>query len=120
MKSKVDFSKYGLLVLIIVSFLTVVVVISIPILIINLSKSPSKVVIEEPKIVESAEDELSEKYLIDIEYDYRNNPIQKTVFDKETGYTYVYTFTYNHNAHGFACTGSSVIVIDNSGKIVSK
>ena len=56
--------------------------------------------------------------LTDITYDEYNNIIQKTVFDKITGNTFIYTFTYVVDGWGTSCTSSTVKVINSKGELI--
>lgn len=55
--------------------------------------------------------------LTDITYDKYDNIIQKTVFDKATGNTFIYTFTYEIG-WGTSCTSSAVKVINSKGELI--
>lgn len=59
-----------------------------------------------------------DKYIIDILNDRYGNPIQKTVYDTSSGFTYIYTFTYEKDLD-FICKESSVTILDRNGNIIS-
>lgn len=61
------------------------------------------------------------KYTTDILYDDYNNPIQKTIYDNESGYTYICTFTYDTQFLGqYTCINSSVTILDEKGNVITK
>lgn len=63
----------------------------------------------------------SDNIVVDSQVDHYGNPIQKMVFDKDSGYTYIYTFTYEKEIRGaYVCVDSRVIILDDEGKVIEK
>ena len=57
-------------------------------------------------------------YIIDIEEDNYGNIISKTVYNKMTEQTYLYTYTYDYNNGFWECTNVDTVIILRGGTVV--
>jgi hypothetical protein len=57
-------------------------------------------------------------YVIDMQYDQYDNLISKSVYNKITGQTYLYTFTYQYNNGFWECTNTNTVVIAKAGSVI--
>ena len=57
-------------------------------------------------------------YVIDVQYDTYNNLISKTVYNKITGQTYLYTWTYKYHNGFWECVDSDIVVVSRGGTII--
>ena len=57
-------------------------------------------------------------YIIDIQYDRYENLISKSVYNKVTGHTYIYTFNYEYNNGFWECTETNTVVFSKAGSVI--
>ena len=57
-------------------------------------------------------------YVIDMQYDRYDNLISKSVYNKITGHTYLYTFNYEYNNGFWECTETNTVVISKAGSVI--
>lgn len=57
-------------------------------------------------------------YIIDIEEDNYGNIISKTVYNKITEQTYLYTYTYQYHNGFWECTNVNVVIVLRGGTVV--
>jgi hypothetical protein len=57
-------------------------------------------------------------YVIDMQYDQYNNLISKSVYNKITGQTYLYTFKYEYHNGFWECIDNDVVVLNKVGDVM--
>lgn len=59
-----------------------------------------------------------DRFIVDIEMGSHNEVVQKSVWDLETNYVYIYMFQWTRMDGRSVCTGSTIAIVDDSGKVV--
>lgn len=57
-------------------------------------------------------------YVIDMQYDQYDNLISKSVYNKITGQTYLYTFKYEYHNGFWECIDNDVVVLNKAGDVM--
>ena len=57
-------------------------------------------------------------YVIDMQYDGYENLISKSVYNKITGHTYIYTFNYEYNNGFWECTETNTVILSKAGSVI--
>ena len=57
-------------------------------------------------------------YVIDMQHDQYNNLISKSVYNKITGQTYLYTFKYEYHNGFWECINNDVVVLNKAGDVM--
>ena len=57
-------------------------------------------------------------YVIDMQYDQYDNLISKSVYNKITGQTYLYTFNYEYKNGFWECTETNTVVLSKAGSVI--
>lgn len=70
----------------------------------------------EQSVVQSYDD--TNTYIVDVQYDKYDNVISKSVYNKVTAHTYLYTYEYEYCNGFWVCSNTQVVAMSKSGGVI--
>lgn len=92
----------------------IIVILSVVVSILSITESQEHLNNETPTITTT-----KSPFIVETQEDKYGRILSKSVYDKETKLTYVYTYNYTYDGGQLYCTSAYVMIVDARGKILS-